>query len=168
MPNTVGHRLAVVVGVASLLLPAAGCGGHQAAPTAEAGSATCPATFADQQGQPANRTGDLVPASATQALLCVYPFPGKDAAAGYRLDRSVPAGGSPDDVVRYLNRLSRPDSGATGSCTLMGHNQYQIVLGYTGGTHTLVHIDYNCGTVFTQGAVRRVDQMDKLLALWPR
>src|SRR6266540_1504065 len=134
MHNAVGYRLAVVVGAASLLLPAA----------------------------------DLVPAGATQALLCVYPFPRQDAAAGYRLDRSVSAVGSPEGVVRYLNGLSSPDSDTAGSCTLMGYDQYQIVLGYAGGTRTVVRIDYNCGTASAHGAVRCVDRMDTLLAFWPR
>lgn len=160
-------RLCVAVLVAGTLSACGGEAGGDNAPAPEPGAATCPDTFSEQAASAPTRSGDLVPAGAVDAILCVYPFATQDKSGEYRLGQSIRAADKDrDGLVKYLNALGS-DSGAVRSCTLMGHDQYQIVLGYPGSTHVLVRVDYNCGTVSSAGALRQLDRVDSLLGYWP-
>lgn len=161
-------RLCAVVLVAGALSACGGEAGGQPAAASEAGAATCPDTFPEQAASTPTRAGDLVPSGAVDAILCVYPFETQGKSGGYRLGQSIRAADKDrDGLIKHLNTLSRVDSEVERSCTLMGHDQYQVVLGYPGSTHVLVRIDYNCGTAYSAGAIRQLDRVDSLLGYWP-
>lgn len=102
------------------------------------------------------------------ALLCVYPFNSQEEPGTYRLghETPVPADGL-EPLPEHLNSLDGVDASAERGCTLMAHDQYQIVLNYPDDTHVLVRIDYNCGTASSTGAVRQIRSMDSVLGFWP-
>jgi hypothetical protein len=159
---------ATMMATALLTLPGSACAaGSQAAPAGPQGTAACPETFTERPSPAPSRAGDFVPAGAKDALLCVYPFTIHDSPGGYRLHDTIPTAGNVDAVVLYLNGLAPVDTTTNLTCTLMGHDQYQVVLGYPADTHVLVRIDYNCGTASSTGAVRRLDDISTLLGFWP-
>ncbi|WP_190255196.1 hypothetical protein [Dactylosporangium sucinum] len=167
----VRHVSAALLAVAALMVSASACDSKgPASPTAVSGPAECPSTFAfnESPGLSSTKGGELVPAGAETALLCVYPFNTGDNAGVFRLGRTLPATESPDRVTGYLNGLAEFDPQIKVSCTMMGTDQYQIALGYPGGTHMIVRVDRNCGKVSAKGATRRLEHVDTLLALWPR
>jgi hypothetical protein len=168
------RRVVAVAGAATIAIGAAsGCGHSSASLNGEPGAAICPDTFAEQAAPPATTHasgGVLVAGAAQEALLCVFPFSTQDHKGVYRLGKSIPIVPTKlRDLVEYLNHLAPPpvDTGdALDDCSLMGHDQYDVVLGYP-SSHITVRIDYSCGTVSTANDVRRLDHMDGLLAFWP-
>jgi hypothetical protein len=71
-----------------------------------------------------------------------------------------------DKLIDYLNTLNPADLDSN-ACTLAGHDQYQVILGYPDDTNVTVRVDYKCGTISAAGAVRQVTQMKTLLEFWP-
>ncbi|MFI6260943.1 hypothetical protein [Micromonospora sp. NPDC051006] len=129
------------------------------------GPPTCPATFVKQTPIKASRDGDLVPGGGSTALLCVYVFP--RTGPEYPLRQTIPlAADKVDGLVDYLNTLDSTDL-ENSACTFIGHDQYQVILGYADETNVTVRVDYNCGTVSAAGAVRRLGGAKKLLGFWP-
>ncbi|MEV6924308.1 hypothetical protein AB0M46_07355 [Dactylosporangium sp. NPDC051485] len=162
------RHVALVLIATALVLSTSACGGKEdRGPSAAPGPAECPQTFTESSGPSSDRSGELVPAGADTALLCVYPFGTGDNVGTFQLRRSLSAAASPDRVTEYLNRLIAFDSGTVVGCGLMGHDQYQIALGYPDGTHAVVRVDYSCGKVSAAGATRRLERADTLLAFWP-
>ncbi|NJC67652.1 hypothetical protein HC028_24565 [Planosporangium flavigriseum] len=139
----------------------------EAAPAGESGAATCPDTFVEEPRPTPGRTGQLVPEGADAALLCVYPFQPDERTGVYRLGKVVADVKRPAQVVEHLNALADVDRTAMSACSLMAHDQYQVILGYPANTHTIARIDYNCGTASSAGAVRALGRVGDLLAFWP-
>jgi hypothetical protein len=165
--GTARHGVAIL---ASVLLGACGASGPEAAgPTAQAGAGSCPGTF-DQRTVESTPTrgGDLVPSGASTALLCVYPLVADESAQRIRLGRVLTlTGDRVEQLVSYLNGLSEVGFPAPHECTLLGHDQYQVVLNYYPAQYALLRIDFNCGLVSSGGAVRQVGSMATLIGFWP-
>jgi hypothetical protein len=151
---------AVVAGVLAVAL-VGGCDSlPEAAPQAVAGAAACPASYPPPPE--ATRRGALVPDGATEALLCVYDF------NGGQLARTLPAPVERlADLTGYLNSLRPHDPSTALSCAAIGHDMYEVVLGYPGDTHVAVWVDYPCGVGASTGAFVRFDALDRLLGFWP-
>ncbi|MEV4202683.1 hypothetical protein [Micromonospora globbae] len=156
-------RMGVIPGLVVLL---AACGAEDdIAAVKQPGPPTCPATYVKNAPTKASRNGDLVPEGSSTALLCVYSFPRPG--AQYSLHQPIPlAADKVDGLADYLNTLDPADL-ESNACTLAGHDQYQVILGYPDDTNVTVRVDYNCGTVSAAGAVRQVSQMKTLLGFWP-
>ncbi|MBQ0905564.1 hypothetical protein [Micromonospora sp. U21] len=156
-------RMGVIPGLIVLL---AACGAEDdTAAVKQPGPPTCPATFVNNAPTKASRYGDLVPEGSSTALLCVYSFP--RTGDQYPLRQPIPlAADKMDGLADYLNTLDPADL-ESNACTLAGHDQYQVILGYPDDTKVTVRVDYNCGIVSAVGAVRQVGQMKTLLGFWP-
>ena len=134
------------------------------APSPEPGPAACPAVLDDADTSFfSTRGGELVPRGATAAALCVYPF----VDGPQKLGRTVPLVGDPQRLLHHLNGLGPVENPEDRMCTLVGRDQYQVVLGYGADRHALVRIDHNCGLVSSAGAVRQPDGWSTLIGFWP-
>lgn len=160
---TVPVALAVMVGCAR---PEASDGPAPAQVATVAGAGDCPTSYGSVSSG-GSRHGDLVPSGSTEAVLCVYPFATQTKEGTYTLGHEVSAEPSQvGAITTWLNQL-RPANATEHSCSLVGHDQYQILLRYPNQTHALVDLRYGCGIVESAGATRQIDSTGDLLAHWP-
>lgn len=152
---------AALAGCGSAGLPAA----RSSAPVENSGPGDCPSAYIPRPtGVPAD--GALVPTGAKAAILCTYPFGTQHPDESYDLGATNPAADAVvASLVDQLNSLDHPASAVAG-CTMLGHDQYQILLRYPDGGHVLVSLHYNCGTAEANGSLRRVQSMASLLSVW--
>jgi hypothetical protein len=156
--------LAVVAGVTILALP--GAQAPAAGVGAPPGPAVCQPQYDNDTSPPTDvRSGPLVPAGATGALLCVYAF--TETSRYLPLTEQVPLARGAAALADALNALpAAPDD--DGACTVAGQPGHRVVFSYPDQGPVTVEVSGACGLVFRDRVVRRLVSLRAILAPWGR
>ncbi|MGC5660441.1 hypothetical protein ACN261_08570 [Micromonospora sp. WMMD723] len=125
----------------------------------EEGPARCPDAW-DERSSPSGGRADLVPAVATEVLLCTYRH---DSAIPLRLDASRRITERVDDLSTYLNGLPT-DPPQDEMCLLGGTVEHAIVFGYPQQRAVSIRL-IDCSWK-REGASRYGGDLRKVTAYW--